>query len=54
VQAWVWLGQGYQNSGNRDKAIDAYKRALALDPNQAEASKGVKVLSGGVPSTKGG
>jgi superkiller protein 3 len=54
VQAWVWLGQGYQNSGNRDKAIDAYKRALALDPNQAEASKGVKVLSGGVASTKGG
>jgi tetratricopeptide (TPR) repeat protein len=53
VQAWVWLGQGYQNSGNRDKAIDAYKRALALDPNQPEASKGVKVLSG-VASTKGG
>lgn len=47
VQALVWLGQGYQNSGNRDKAIDAYRRALALDPNQPEASKGMKALSGG-------
>ena len=54
VQAWVWLGQGYQNSGNRDKAMDAYRKALALDPNQPEASKGVKVLSGAATSSKGG
>jgi tetratricopeptide (TPR) repeat protein len=54
VQAWVWLGQGYQNSGNRDKAMDAYRKALALDPNQPEANKGVKVLSGAVTTTKGG
>jgi tetratricopeptide (TPR) repeat protein len=54
VQAWVWLGQGYQNSGNRDKAIDAYRKALALDPNQPDANKGVKVLSGAVTSGKGG
>jgi len=54
VQAWVWLGQGYQNSGNRDKAMDAYRKALALDPNQPEASKGVKVLTGAVTSGKGG
>ncbi len=53
VQAWVWLGQGYQNSGNREKAMDAYRRALALDPNQPEANKGVKILSGAVTS-KGG
>lgn len=54
VQAWVWLGQGHQNSGNRDKAMDAYRKALALDPNQPEASKGVKILSGAVTSSKGG
>jgi tetratricopeptide (TPR) repeat protein len=55
VQAWVWLGQGYQNSGNREKAMQAYRRALALDPNQPEANKGVKVLSGGATSvSKGG
>ena len=52
VQAWVWLGQGYQNSGNREKAMTAYKRALELDPNQPEAIKGVKVLNGA--SNKGG
>jgi tetratricopeptide (TPR) repeat protein len=55
VQAWVWLGQGYQNSGNREKAMAAYRRALAIDPNQPEANKGVKVLSGAATgSSKGG
>lgn len=55
VQALVWLGQGYQNAGNREKAMEAYRRALALDPNQPEASKGMKVLSGGPTSaSKGG
>lgn len=55
VQALVWLGQGYQNSGNREKAMDAYRRALGLDPNQPEANKGVKALSGGgASSAKGG
>jgi tetratricopeptide (TPR) repeat protein len=54
VQAWVWLGQGYQNAGNRAKAMEAYRRALALEPNQPEANKGVKVLSAGASSGKGG
>jgi len=55
VQALVWLGQGYQNSGNREKAIEAYRRALGLDPNQPEAAKGMKALSGGgASSAKGG
>jgi tetratricopeptide (TPR) repeat protein len=44
VQAWVWLAQGYQNSGNRAKACEAYQRTLALDPNQADAVKGKKSL----------
>lgn len=44
VQSWVWLGQGYQNAGNRSKALQAYLRALELDPRQPEALKGRKVL----------
>jgi len=53
VQAWVWLGQGHQNSGSREKAMTAYKRALELDPSQPEATKGVKVLSGGASASNG-
>jgi tetratricopeptide (TPR) repeat protein len=45
VQAWVWLGQGYQNAGNRNRALAAYDRALQIDPNQADALKGKKSLS---------
>jgi len=44
VQAWVWLGQGYQNSGNKPKACEAYGKALAIDPSQADASRGKKSL----------
>ncbi len=44
VQAWVWHGQGWQNSGNRAKACESYKRALELDPAQPDALNGKKVL----------
>jgi tetratricopeptide (TPR) repeat protein len=44
TQAWVWLAQGYQNSGNRGKACEAYRRTLGLDPNQADALRGKKSL----------
>jgi tetratricopeptide (TPR) repeat protein len=55
VQAWVWLAQGYQNSGNRTKATESYKRALAIDPKQPDAVKGLEILSrGGAASPKGG
>jgi tetratricopeptide (TPR) repeat protein len=50
VQAWVWLGQGNQNAGNRNKAMEAYRKALELDPNQVDAQKGVQVLSGAAQS----
>jgi tetratricopeptide (TPR) repeat protein len=46
VQSWVWLGQAYQNSGNRAKAMEAYRRALQINPNQPDAVKGVKMLGG--------
>lgn len=40
----VWLGQGYQNSGNKGKAIEAYRRVLALEPENSAARNGLKVL----------
>ena len=43
-QAWVWLGQGYQNSGNRGKACEAYAKTLSIDPQQPDAMKGKKSL----------
>ena len=45
-QSWTWLGQGYQNSGQKEKAIEAYRKALALDPNQTDAKKGLAQLGG--------
>ncbi len=54
VQAWVWLGQGYQNAGNRSKATECYKRALELDPKQPDAAKGLQILQGGAAGPKGG
>ena len=55
IQAWVWLAQGYQNSGNRTKATESYKRALAIDPKQPDAVKGLEILNrGGASGPKGG
>ena len=44
VQSWVWLGQAYQNSGNREKACECYRKALEIDPNQTDAKNGRKIL----------
>jgi tetratricopeptide (TPR) repeat protein len=44
VQTWIWLGQAYQNSGDRAKACEAYRKALEIDPNQPDALKGRKTL----------
>jgi tetratricopeptide (TPR) repeat protein len=53
VQAWVWLGQGHQNAGNRAKALECYRRALELDPKQSDALKGIKSLGAGAPREGG-
>ena len=47
AQAWVWLAQGYQNSGDRTSAMDGYDRALQLDPSQPDALKGRQTLMEG-------
>lgn len=54
VQSWVWLGQGYQNAGNRGKAMEAYRKALELDPRQPDALKGVAVLGAPAPNKGAG
>lgn len=46
VQAWVWLAQAYQNSGNRTRAVECYRKALLLDPKQLDALKGIQSLGG--------
>jgi len=44
IQTWVWLGQAYQNSGDKAKACEAYRKTLEIDPNQPDASRGRKTL----------
>jgi predicted TPR repeat methyltransferase len=54
VQAWVWLGQGRQNAGDRSRAIECYRKVLVLDPNNRDADKGLKILQGGASAPQGG
>lgn len=43
----LWLAQGYQNSGNRGRAAENYRRVLTLDPGNADARNGLRILEGG-------
>jgi tetratricopeptide (TPR) repeat protein len=38
------LGRLYEDSGQKQRAIETYKMALAINPNQAEAVEGLKHL----------
>jgi tetratricopeptide (TPR) repeat protein len=49
TQAWVWLGQGNQNSARSSRAIECYRKVLALDPKQADALRGLQALGAGAP-----
>lgn len=40
------LGDGYQAIGNKDEAIKAYEKALAIDPNYASSRDALKKLKG--------
>ena len=53
TQTAVWLGQAYQNAGNRAKALEWYRKALELTPGQPDALKGVRLLEGGAPKPGG-
>ncbi len=46
AQAWLWLAQGSQNSGDRGRATDCYRRVLVLEPGNAEATRGLRTLAG--------
>lgn len=42
AEAYYYLGQAYQKKGMADAAKEAYKKALKLRPNYAEASKALQ------------
>ncbi len=43
---WIGtLGRLYEDSGQKKLAIETYRRALAINPNQAEAREGLKALT---------
>ena len=44
VQSLIWLGQAYQNSGDRQNATKYYRKVLEIQPGEANASKGLKTL----------
>lgn len=44
--AHAMLGYAYQMDNQRDKAVAAYKRALQLDPGNADAQEGLQELQG--------
>jgi cytochrome c-type biogenesis protein CcmH/NrfG len=46
------LGYAYQMSDQRDKAAAAYKRALQIDPNNADAQEGLKELQDTAPESQ--
>jgi Tfp pilus assembly protein PilF len=45
--ALLWLAQAYQNSGNRGKAAENYRRVMTVDPGNADARNGLRILEGG-------
>jgi Tfp pilus assembly protein PilF len=42
VEGYVGIAEAYRQSGNMPKAMDWYRRALRLDPNQPVAKQYVK------------
>lgn len=50
ARAYTWLGAAYQKRGNHQGAIEAFQRAVALDPHGADgerARRGLRELGGG-------
>ena len=53
-QSLIWLGQSYQNAGNKTKALEYYDKVLQLDPNEPNATKGKESLTKGAPKSPSG
>ena len=51
VQSLVWLGQAYQNSGDRENAAKWYRKVLEVQPGEPNATKGLKTLGVGGGAT---
>lgn len=43
-QYHLWLAQALALTGKKSRAIEEYKKTLKLDPNNADAKKGLKIL----------
>src|SRR5262249_59986628 len=43
-QTLIWLGQSYQNVGNRGKALECYDKVLQMDPSQPDVKKSREIL----------
>jgi D-alanyl-D-alanine carboxypeptidase len=45
ANAWDSLAQTWQTIGNKEKAIESYQLALAIDPNLTNASNQIAILT---------
>jgi hypothetical protein len=43
------LGEGYERAGERERAVEAYRKALALDPRMAPSQAGLRRLGAAIP-----
>ncbi|HRK20270.1 MAG TPA: tetratricopeptide repeat protein, partial [Fimbriimonadaceae bacterium] len=43
---WAVLGLVYERTGRKERAIETFRRALALNPREATALEGLKRLAG--------
>lgn len=44
TDAYFWMGKCFEAMGNKEQAIDNYKKALGLDPDYQEAQEGLERL----------
>jgi tetratricopeptide (TPR) repeat protein len=50
-QTLIWLGQAYQNAGDKENALKYYKKVLEIDPAEPNATNGIKSLQKSAPGT---
>jgi tetratricopeptide (TPR) repeat protein len=44
LQGHIWLAQAYSNSGQVNEAKTEFNRAIDIDPNNADAAKGLDLI----------